>query len=101
MTPLEWVGWSALGVVVLTWLMIAFSQPSPRRAVVEWVSTCALYVTLLSLFGFLLVYKAANWFQMAAFGFFVVLFGIGLVLALVHLFRSFRGGEAAAESPTH
>ena len=50
---LHWVpaiGYTGLGVLVVGWLVVSFSPPGPRRAVVEWLAACGMYVALLSLF---------------------------------------------------
>ncbi len=97
------VGFSALVWVVVGWLVVSFTVPSPRRTLVEWLSTCGLYVALISLFGSLLTraHEAGSTFGTLAFGFLLLLFGVGLILAVVRLFRSLGSERPAEESPTN
>jgi hypothetical protein len=97
------VGTGAMALVAVSWLVISFTEPSPRRTRVEWLSACGLYVALLSLFGSLLTraHEAGNTFGSVAFGFLLLLFGIGLVLALAKLLRSLAGEAASQGSTTH
>ena len=71
MGPFAIVGFSALALVVLGWLVVSFSAPGPRRAVIEWLSATALYVVLMSLFGHLShrAWEADSTFALIAFGF--------------------------------
>jgi hypothetical protein len=97
------VGYTGLAVLVLTWLVVSFTQPSPRRAVVEWIGACGMYVALLSLFGHLLGRALASDSTIGAiaFGFLVIFFGVGLVLCLVQTAMSVRGPRETAISATH
>ncbi len=73
---LSWVptiGYSGLGVLVVSWLVVSFSQPGPRRAVVEWLGACGMYVALLSLFIHLLgrALESSSTVGLIAFGFLI------------------------------
>ena len=97
------VGWSGVGVLVLAWLVVSFSEPGPRRAIFEWLGALGLYVGLVSLFTHLLGRMIAgdNLVGMIAFGFLVLFFGTGLVLCLVQTALSLRGPREAASSATN
>ncbi len=97
------VGFSALVLVVLGWLVVSFSEPSPRRTRVEWLSACALYVALIALFGNLVrrALEADNLLTLGAFGFLLALFSVGFVLALAQLWRSGASAGQGDSSATH
>lgn len=97
------IGWSGVGVLVLSWLIVSFSAPGPRRTVFEWFGACGLYVALLSLFTSLLgrMIASDSLVGMIAFGFLVVFFGAGLILCLVQTALSFRGQRNIASSATN
>jgi protein-S-isoprenylcysteine O-methyltransferase Ste14 len=97
------VGFSGLGVLVLAWLLVSFSQPSSRRAIIEWIGATAMYVALLSLFVNLLTRSLAqeSTVGMIAFGFLVTFFSVGLVLCLVQTISSLRGAEGSESSVTN
>ena len=50
MTPIAIVGYVGAGLVVIAWLVVSFTAPSPKRAVVEWLGACGLYLALVALF---------------------------------------------------
>jgi hypothetical protein len=97
------VGYSGLAVLVLAWLVVSFSQPGPRREVVEWVGASAMYVALLSLFLHLLgrALEQESTLGMIAFGFLVTFFGVGFVLCLVQTLSSLKGPRGTASSATN
>jgi len=95
-SPFAIVGWAAVALVVVGWLVVSFSAPSPRRAVVEWLSATALYVALVSLFA-RLTYRAwqdDGLVALVAFGFLCLLFGGGALVSLTHALLSLRGSGA-------
>lgn len=102
MNPLAIVGWTAVGVLVLLWLVISFSAPGPRRATLEWLGASALYVALSTLFLNLVLRarEGGNTFALVAFGFLLVIFLGGLVVSLVNTLRS-MGGRADSKSQVH
>jgi hypothetical protein len=97
------IGYTGLAVLVAAWLAVSFTQPSPRRAVVEWLGACGMYVALLSLFLHLLGRALASDSTIGAiaFGFLVIFFGAGLVLCAVQTAMSLRGPREAASSATN
>lgn len=103
MSPLGIVGFSAVALVVVGWLVISFTAPSPRRTILEWLSSCALYVALLSLFVNLVLRAQQDGHNVAAvaLGFLVALFGTGLLIAIVQLLKSFGGPRQSGVSATH
>ena len=50
MSTIGIVGWCAVAVLVVGWLVVSFSGPGPRRAVIEWLSASAMYLALSMLF---------------------------------------------------
>lgn len=97
------IGYSGLGVLVVAWLIVSFSTPGPRRAVIEWLGACGMYVALLSLFVHLLGRSLENdsTLGLVAFGFLAVFFGVGLILCLVQTALSLRGPRRAESSATN
>lgn len=103
MEVVPFVGYTGAAVLVVAWLVVSFSEPGPRRDVVEWVGASGMYVALLSLFVHLLGRALAeeSTLGLIAFGFLVVFFGVGLVVCLVQTVSSLRGPRAAATSATN
>jgi hypothetical protein len=100
---LKVVGFSALAVLVVGWLVISFTQPSRRRSIIEWISSTAMYVGLLCIF-LNLGYRfwGESWAVVAAVGLLVVVFGSGLIVSLVLTVRELAGRSAGGEgSATH
>jgi hypothetical protein len=98
------VGWAAAAVLVVGWLVVSFSAPGPRRAVIEWLSASAMYLALSMLFWNLILkaWASGNHFALVAFGFLGLMFGMGLCVALFNTLRTLRGGaEGADASATH
>jgi hypothetical protein len=103
---LHWVptiGYTGLGVLVVGWLVVSFSPPGPRRAVVEWLGACGMYLALLSLFLHLLgrALESDSTVGLIAFGFLVVFFGVGLVLCVAQMGMSLRGPGKTESSATN
>jgi hypothetical protein len=104
LSPLATVGWSAVAVVVACWLTAAFSAPGLLRERAAWLGTTAMYVAFGCLFLSLFLRARANDSLLGSigFGFLLVFFGAGLVLALHRLLRAFVGkGAGKVESATH
>jgi hypothetical protein len=98
------IGWSAMGVVVLGWLIVSFSAASRRRSVLEWVSASALYVALAMLFSNLLskAWESGSNLGIIAFGFLLLMFTSGLCVSLFKTLRAARGeGESGDAGATH
>jgi protein-S-isoprenylcysteine O-methyltransferase Ste14 len=97
------IGYASLGVLIVTWLTVSFSQPSPRRAMIEWVGASALYVALLSLFVHLLSrsLEQESTVGIVAFGFLVTFFSVGLLLCLFQTATSMRGARSSVSSATN
>jgi len=103
-SPAQIIGGISVLVLFVGWLVVSFSPPSPRRTSLEWLSTTAMYVALLTLFVHLTRRAAAgdNSVALAAFGFLCVFFGGGLLVTLYHTVVAFRGGgETSSSSATH
>ena len=103
MTPVGIVGWSAVAVLVVLWLVISFSAPSPRRAVLEWLGATCLYVALAMLFLSLLLRarEADNTLATVAFGLLLLLFGSGSCVALVNALRAGSAAQTGSTSATN
>jgi hypothetical protein len=98
------IGWGAVAVLVVGWLVVSFSAPGRRRSVIEWLSACAMYLALSMLFWNLILraWEGSNHFALVAFGFLGLMFGAGLVVALFNMLRALRGGGAGSDvSATH
>ena len=90
MSAIGIVGFGTVGVFVVLWLVISFSQPSPRRDVLEWLAATCLFLALAMLF-LNLVLEAESTLARVAFGFLEFLFASGCVVSLVNAFRAVRG----------
>ncbi|MBW2290491.1 MAG: hypothetical protein JRG80_18190 [Deltaproteobacteria bacterium] len=93
----------ALAVLVVGWLIVSFTSPSPRREGVEWLSAAALYGLLMTLFIELIqrAREQGNDFALVAFGFLGVLFGMGLLVTLYRAVATMRGGGDSGISATN
>ena len=104
MTPIAFVGYAGVGLVVIAWLVVSFTTPSPRRTVVEWLGACGLYLAMVALFTSLSLraQESGSTVGQVGFGFLLALFGSGLVVSLVQALLAFRGpsGRASADA-TH
>jgi hypothetical protein len=101
--PIGIVGFGALGLLVVLWLVVSFSEPGPRRDVLEWLATTCLYVTLTMLFLNLVLraHGSGSTLGLVAFGFLGALFGCGCVVSLVQTLRSLRTSSQAQASATN
>ena len=88
---------------MLLWLLVSFSEPGPRRDVLEWLGATAMYVALLALFVNLTnaARESDNTLALVAFGFLTLVFGIGLIVSLVNTLRSQRGLGKSESSATN
>lgn len=103
MSAIAIAGFGALGVVVISWFVVSFSAPGPRREKVEWIGACGLYGALLMLFVNLLrkALEADSTVGLVAFGFLVAVFGGGLLLSLALTLNAFRAPHRANPSATN
>ena len=92
------VGWTGAALVVLAWLFVSFTAPSPKRTVVEWLGACGLYLALVALFTNLSLRAQASGSTAAlvAFGFLLALFGSGFIVTVVQTFLAVRGPSGRA-----
>jgi hypothetical protein len=102
-SPTLIIGGSAAAVLVVGWLVVSFSEPSPRRTFVEWLSATAMYVALLTLFVHLVLRAVAedSTLGQAAFGFLCVFFGGGLLVTVYRTVAALRGGSKTSSSATN
>ena len=104
LSPLEWVGYGAVTVLVASWLTVAFAAPGRLRERTAWLGATAMYVAFGCLFLSLFLRARANdsLLGMLGFGFLLAFFSAGLVVAVQRLLRAFAGGgDGKVESPTH
>jgi hypothetical protein len=94
------IGFGAVGLLVVLWLVISFSEPGPRRDVLEWLAATCLFVALAMLF-LKLVLEVESTLARAAFGFLEFLFAAGGVVSLVNVFRVQRGPSKTQVSPAN
>ena len=102
MGSIEIIGVAALAVLAVGWLLVSFSSPGPRRALLEWISAAALYLALCMLFLHLTLRSWAGGGALApwAFGFLCALFAIGALVSLADAVRSTRGEAKSRVSTT-
>jgi hypothetical protein len=103
LSPYAIVGIAALSVVVAGWLIVSFTAPSPRRAVIEWLSATALYLALCALFAHLChrAWTQDSTFALVAFGFLLVVFVSGGIVSLTNALLSLRGSAREQQSATN
>jgi hypothetical protein len=100
-SPIAIVGFTALGLLVVLWLVVSFTQPSPRRETLEWSGALCMYVALCMLFLNLVLraLESGNKIALVAFGFLGVIFVLGGCISLVNLLRSLTGsGDGKAQT---
>jgi hypothetical protein len=97
LSPLAWVGWSGVAVLVVSWLIVSFTAPGPLRDRAAWLGAVAFYVAFGCLFLslFLRAHAGGSWLGRIGFGFLMVFFASGLLLATYRLLRSLSGRSAA------
>jgi hypothetical protein len=103
-SPLAAVGWSAVAVVVACWLTVSFVAPGTTRLRAGWLGASAMYVAFLCLFLSLFLRARGNdsLAGTLGFGFLLVFFSAGFVLAMLRTLRALAGKAAGkAESATH
>jgi hypothetical protein len=103
MGSIEIVGVAALAVLGVGWLLVSFSRPGPRRALVEWISAAALYLALCMLFLHLTLRSHAGGGAVGpwAFGFLCAVFGVGALVSVVNAVRSRRAADRSQVSTTN
>jgi hypothetical protein len=105
LSPIALVGWSGVAVLVASWLVVSLTSPGRRRDRAAWLGAVSLYVALGCLFLSLFLRSQAggSWLGMIAFGFLLVFFASGLVLATHRLLRALagRGPAGRLESATN
>ncbi|MGH0031930.1 MAG: hypothetical protein ACQGVC_19240 [Myxococcota bacterium] len=101
------IRWTGITLLVVGWLIVSFTKPSPRRAVFEWAATVGLYTTILS---FILhgMYVALHWdpsagrlAAIAGLSLLSFLFCTGVAVSLVSFLLSLRGPGKAVTSATN
>lgn len=97
------VGWGALALLVVLWLVVSFTPPGRGREILEWLAATSMYVALLMLFTNLVLRAHAgdNTLGVVGFGFLWVIFAGGCVVSLVNTLRSLRGPGKQQVSATH
>ncbi len=97
------VGFGALGVVLVGWLIVSFAAPSPRRTVIEWLAATGLYVALCALFANLShrAWERDSTFALIAFGFLLLFFASGGLVSLGNAVLSLRASGEEQRSATN
>jgi hypothetical protein len=98
------VGFGALALLVLCWLIAAFAAPGRLRSRSAWLGATAMYLAFGCLWLSLFLRARANDSLPGTlgFGFLLAFFGVGGVLALQRLLRAFSAEDGAkVESATH
>ena len=97
------IGFAALAVLAVGWVVVSFSAASRRRTVVEWVAATALYVFLLTIFvrGLLWARGADSIAGLIGFGFLCVFFGAGMTVCAISAFRAGRSDGKSAAGATN
>lgn len=97
------IGFAALAVLAVGWVVVSFSAASRRRTVVEWVAATALYVFLMTIFvrGLLWARGADSIAGLIGFGFLCVFFGAGMTVCAISAFRAGRSDGKGAASATN
>jgi hypothetical protein len=98
------VGFGAVAVLVVCWLTAAFAAAGPLRNRASWLGATAMYVAFGCLFLSLFLRARANDSLPGTlgFGFLLLFFAVGFVVAVQRLLRAFAGGGAGkVESATH
>ena len=103
---MSWIavtGYSGVALLVIGWLIVSFTPPGPRRAVVEWIATCGLYTALLMLFTNLATaaHEQGSLVGLIAFGFLICLFGGGLLVCITQTLLALRGDGPTESSATN
>ncbi len=103
MGPIGMIGFSAIGLVVVLWLVISFSEASPHRTLLEWLAATGMYVALSMLFLNLILSAVENdnTVALVAFGFLGAIFCSGFFVSLVHLVKSLRDSDSGKTSATN
>jgi hypothetical protein len=96
------MGYGGLGLLVLSWLGIAF-LPKGAADRLSWSGAAGFYAVLLALFvsqllGFL---ESGSWAGIGLFGFLTLMFGSGLVLAIWRTAGALAGGGGGDDHATH
>ncbi len=91
------------GVLVIGWLVISFTPPSPNRTVIEWLSTTAMYAAILAIFVSLMLraHASGHVFAAWAIGLLCVLFGGGLLVSAWKTVAAFGGDKKTQRSATN
>lgn len=100
---LKIVGWSAVGALVLGWLVVSFLGQGRARSLMARLGSLFLYLALACLFTSLVQDawaedRTALWIP---FGFLWLIFLAGLTISLIKWIGELRGGGASATSATH
>jgi len=87
-------------ILVIGWLVVSFSPPSPRRTIVEWLCTTAMYAAILAIFVSLALraHASDNHFVLAGIGLLCALFGGGLLVSTWKTIAALRGKQGTEHS---
>jgi hypothetical protein len=94
---------ASASILFVGWLVVSFTAPSQRRALVEWISATAMYTGLVTLFVSIALKAQAsgNLFLLIAMGLLCVLFGGGFLVSLWHTLTALGGSSRSEQSATN
>ena len=97
------VGYSAVAVVVLAWLVVSFSRGGALHQRAARVGATGLYLALACLFANLSLraWDGGHWLVIIAFGFLLAVFTGGFFVSLVKTVAAFGRSKGAAQHATH
>jgi hypothetical protein len=100
---LKAVGFTALGLLVVGWLVVSFLAPGRSQRLAARLSAAALYLTLACLFTHLTQqnFEKGRWLLYVPFGFLLGIFVTGFFWTLVKWVRELGSAGDSAASATH
>ena len=103
MSPYTVVALCGAAILALGWLWVSFAPDGRGRAVAEWISTTAMYLTLSSWFVGLSLgaHAEGRTALLVPFGFLTVLFSLGLCVSAWRTVEFALGRTRTAETASN
>ena len=100
---IKFVGFGAVAVLVLSWLVVSFARSDQVQARVSWLAATCLYLALASLFLSLCMraWEEDAMLVLVAFGFLLFVFVSGFCVSLVRTLGAFLRSGSAGSHATH